>query len=530
MIEEILEKYSAGKRDFSGLNLFEANLSGINLSGANLTGVNLSVANLSGANLTNANLTRAKLNIAKLNGAHLEGSNLNEADLNVANLVLVDLKRARMIGAKLIRAELIRANLSEADLTGANLNGATLTEATLRKTNLSGANLRGASLKKANLSGANLVEANLQGVDLSGACLEGADLRSAELRQTNLTGANLKGADLSGANLRWALMSGANLRSANLSEAKLSGADLSRSNLSNANLLDASLVHADLSDCYLLEADWIGADLTGAILTGAKIYGASRLGIKTEGIICNWLDLSPYADKSQVHYFKSGEIKDFFHESLPTVKIVIDAPLDNASYYALATIYYEIGKKYPELSQPPSLEVSSRKTTISFSMDSDSKLFATAYVAILPFYDAGKTQENIVQMMKQLKQILKEGILERKEFKQIEELCQVLGLGIKQVQNINSSTLFPQIGESLNFFHIPTKMVLINSSHGKINVYHHPTFGKPVIDSSGEKQYDAETVLQNSGINLLPQATLVEFIKGFHNLNWETKKPKSSVK
>ncbi len=518
ILEEILEKYTAGNRDFTGLNLFEANLNGINLSGANLTGVNLSVANLSGANLTNTNLTRAKLNIAKLNGAHLEGSNLNEADLNVANLVLADLKRTRMIGAKLIRAELIRANLSEADLTGADLNGATLTEATLRKTNLSGANLRGASLKKANLNGANLVEANLQGVDLSGASLEGADLRSAELRQANLTGANLKGADLSGANLRWALLSGANLRLANLSEAKLSGADLSRSNLSNANLLDASLVHADLSDCYLLEVDWIGADLTGAILTGAKIYGTSRLGIKTEGMTCDWVDLSPYADKSQVYYLKNGEVKHFFHESLPTVKIVIDAPLDNAGYYALAAVYYEIGKQYEDLiDRPPSIDVSSRKTTLSFSMKSDRQLFATAYVAILPFYDALKTQENLVKMMKQLQLLLKEGFLGQREVNHIKQLGQVLERGIRQRKNIDVSKLFPQIGESTNFFHIPTKMVLINSSSGKINVYHHPTFGKPAIDISGKSKYDAETVLQNSEINLLPQAIVVEFIKGFHN-------------
>lgn len=520
ILEEILEKYTAGKRDFTDLNLFEANLSGINLSGANLSGVNLSVANLSGANLTNANLSRAKLNIAKLNGAHLEGSNLSEADLNVANLVLVDLKRAKLIRAKLIRAELIRANLSEADLTGADLNGATLTEAQLRKTNLSGANLRGATLKKANLSGANLVEANLQGVDLSGACLESADLRSAELRQTNLTGANLKGADLSGANLRWALMSGANLRLANLSEAKLSGADLSRSNLSNANLLDASLVHADLSGCYLLEADWIGADLTGAILTGAKIYGVSRLGIKTEGMICDWVDLSAYADKSQVHSFKSGEIKHFFHQSLPAVKIVIDAPLDRASYYALAAVYYEIGKQYQDNGQPPSIEVSSRKTTISFSMDSDCQLFATAYMAIVPFYDSLKTQENIVKMMKQLKLLLKEGILERKEINNIKQLSHFLDRGIRQGQNNNLAKIFPQIGESINFFHIPTKMLLINSSSGKINVYHHPTFGKPAIDFSGkESTADDETVLQKQENNWLPQATVVEFIKGFHYLS-----------
>lgn len=521
IIEEILEKYIAGNRDFTDLNLFEANLSGINLSGANLSGVNLSVANLSGANLTNANLSKAKLNIAKLNGAHLIGANLNEADLNVANLVLVNLKKAQLIGAKLIRAELIRANLSEANLTAADLNGASLPEANLSRANLSGANFRGANLKKANLSGANLVEANLQGVDLSGASLEGADLRGAELRQVNLTGANLKAADLSGVNLRWAMLSSANLRLANLSDAKLSGADLSRSNLSNTNLLNASLVHADLSNSYLLEADWIGADLTGAILTGAKIYGVSRLGIKTEDMTCEWVDLSPYGDKSQVYHLGEGdEVKSFFHETLPTVKIVIDAPIDNASYYALATVYYHIGREYPELGQPPSIEVSSRKTTISLMMNSDRQLFANAYAAIIPFYDAAKTQENLVRMTKQLQTLSKEGKLDRKEIEHVRQIHQLLDAAIKQVKEINVANILPpKIGESTNFFHIPTKMVVINSSNGKINVYHHPTFGKPPVNQYGSGNSNVETLIQTPETKMHPASVVREFIKGFHNLN-----------
>ncbi|BAY83552.1 pentapeptide repeat protein [Calothrix parasitica NIES-267] len=49
--EELLERYAAGERDFSGINL-----SGIDLSETDLLRINLSCANLSGANLFTARL------------------------------------------------------------------------------------------------------------------------------------------------------------------------------------------------------------------------------------------------------------------------------------------------------------------------------------------------------------------------------------------------------------------------------------------------------------------------------------------
>ncbi|MEH2072933.1 MAG: pentapeptide repeat-containing protein [Nostoc sp.] len=83
--KELLRRYAAGERDFSGVDLKGANLSGvsrsfdvdayaepyrqgitsdlsrINLSGADLTQTDLRGVNLEGANLSNANLTRADL-------------------------------------------------------------------------------------------------------------------------------------------------------------------------------------------------------------------------------------------------------------------------------------------------------------------------------------------------------------------------------------------------------------------------------------------------------------------------------------
>ncbi|MEG4350940.1 pentapeptide repeat-containing protein [Microcoleus sp. LAD1_D5] len=517
-VEELLKKYAAGERNFAGINLTEANLSGVNLSGANLKGANLSVANLSGANLSKTNLTGAKLNIARLSGAHLGGADLTDADLNVAYLVRVDLKKATLIGAKLIRAELIRAELSGANLQGANLSGATLTEATLRGANLEQANLRGAHLSGACLTEANLEQANLQGADLSRADLSGADLRGTELRQANLTQAVLSGADLSGVNLRWAILSGCNLRWADLSEAKLSGADLSRADLCHADLSNASLVHADLSNAYLIRADWIGADLTGATLTGAKLHAVSRLGIKTEGMTCKWVDLSPNGDHSQIYWLNSGGTHEFFHETLPTVRIVIDSPLDQGAHFALAATYYQIAQQYPSLSQPPTIEVSSRRTVLAFKMDSDDKLFATAYVAIIPFNDAATTQKNLIALMKMI-QSHDAGKLNVKESKHVQLCSKALNQAISKVDQIKISSSFPKIGESINFFQIPTQMILINSRDQRLSVYHHPAFGKRLIKKYEPSNSPSGKLAESTKLAQANITSILDFIKGFHNID-----------
>jgi uncharacterized protein YjbI with pentapeptide repeats len=51
--EELLKRYAAGERDFSGIKLGNADFREINLSGAYLRGINLSGADLRGINLSN---------------------------------------------------------------------------------------------------------------------------------------------------------------------------------------------------------------------------------------------------------------------------------------------------------------------------------------------------------------------------------------------------------------------------------------------------------------------------------------------
>ncbi|MBZ8178973.1 MAG: pentapeptide repeat-containing protein [Oscillatoria sp. PMC 1051.18] len=512
-VTELGGKYAAGVRDFANVNLSEANLSGINLSGANLSEANLNVVNLSGANLSGANLERAKLNVARLSGINLSRAKLNQAVLNVANLIRADLGEAELIEAALIRAELIRAELSGANLRNANLNGVDLREATLRYANLSGCNLSEANLRGAFLTSAILEGATMNGANLCRCDLSAANLREAELRQVDLSRADLNGADLRGANLRWADLSGASLRWADLSEAKLSGASLIGADLTNANLLNASLVHANLTQARLIKADWVGADLTGATLTGAKLYAVSRFGLKTEGMTCEWVDLSPEGDRSEIYHFTSERAKKFFNETLPTVEILIDAPLDFHAHVAIASIYQQIVSLYPGIKRPPTIEVSSRRTAITFSVDSNDRLFTTAYLAVIPFADAQASHRNLIALVHTL-QSQDRNVLSLRKYQRIKQISISLNRAIAKLNQFELPNLDRLPAESANFFQAPTQTVLTNSNDQTLEIYRRPVFGKRLMQQSNLYHRAKKTSQSRSSEATLPSVkTAIEFIR-----------------
>ncbi len=501
--QEIIKRYAAGQRDFAGIKLSEVNLSQVNLSGINLSGADLSIANLSGTNLSAANLSHAKLNVAKLNSAHLSGANLNGADLNVANLIRADLSGAQLMQAALIRAELMRAELSGANLAQGNLNGANLREAKLRQANLVSANISEADMRGTSLVAANLEQANLRETNLSDADLTGANLRNAELRQADLSHAKLIGADLSGANLRWADLSDANLKGADLSGAKLSGANLRGADLSHANLIDASLVYADLTQSNLIGVDWTGSDISGATLTGAKLYAVSRFGLKTEGITCEWVDLSPNGDRTQIFRFTPEASENFFHQTLPTIEIIIDSGIDQDSHLALALAYHQIAHRYPDLIQPPSIDAGPRRTKLIFRMTSEAKLFSTSYVAILPFKDAAVTQENLVHLVQMIES---------------EDIRNVLNQAMEKVKEIKTSPTFSRIVQRGKFFQAPTQTILTNSGNRTLDVHHHPNFGKRLVNLTAGIGLPPSSLIGGPSLNLPPVSIVVNFIKGLNSV------------
>lgn len=517
-VDELLEKYALGFTDFSGIELAEANLSGVKLSGVDLSNANLSVVNFSGANLTKANFSYAQLNVARLSGAHLEGANLTKASLNVANLIRANLSNALLIKASLIRSELIRADFSGANLLEANLTSADLREATLRHAVLRGANLNQACLRDASLVAANLEQATLNSTDLVRGDLSGANFREAELRQVKLFRANLSGANLSNANLRWADLRGANLSWADLSDAKLSGANLAGADLSNANLTNTSFVHADLSEAKLIQAEWIGADLTGATLTGAKLYATSRFGLKTDMLICEWVDLSQKGDRSIIHHLNAEDSRDFFNETPPTIRIIIDRPLDAQANFALAGAYFQITQKYGGFKQPPSMEIGRRRTVFTFRADSDESLFPIAYMAILPFRDAAATQKSIYTAIEIITS--QDENAQLITIQQMQRLTNLLEKANQNANLIKDGTRILEITAKLNFFQAPTQTILINSSAKNLIIYDSPHFGKRLINHA-----EIEAALYNDEFSELSKSRqpslngIMDFFKGFHYIN-----------
>ncbi|NMG57550.1 hypothetical protein E1H12_03180 [Geitlerinema sp. P-1104] len=515
-LKELLEQYAAGERDFGGIMLSEANLSRINLSGANLSQAILSIANLSGANLSGTNLSYAKMNVTRLSGSNLVRANLQGAILNVANMIRANLSGANLQDAALIRAEMIRANLSEAKLNGANLNAADLRESNLRQVDLTGANLSEADLRGSSLIAAILLNANLIGTDLSKADLTGADLSNAELRHARLHRANLSGASLRGANLRWADLSGANLRWADLSEAKLSGANLIGADLSCANLLNTSFVHADLTQTNLIRADWEGADLSGAILTGAKLYGVARFNLTTEGMSCDWLDLSPNGDHSQIARFDSENFEKFFNQTPPVVQLVVDMPISSDAHRVLADIYHQLSQQYPEMNQPPSIDVGYRRTILTFRVDSDELLLPTAYVAVLPFQDAGATQKTLVNLVRSLQS-------SSPDLSGVKAANQAAKLSVATIQRLRkvSGLSCPQVEgySELEFFQAPTQTTVANSSDLGLTIYSNPMFGKRFFNVAELGIPLSALSSQRAQVVLPSSREILEFIQGFYSFD-----------
>lgn len=514
--KKLCELYAQGQRHFPRINLNEANLRNVNLSGANFAQAQLNVTNLSGANLSQTNLQGAKLNVARLSAANLRQANLNYASLNVANLIRADLAQAQLVEALMIRAELVRATLNTANLSGANLEGTDLREATLRQANLSYCNLTDSNLRSAFLTEAILEQAILSGVDLTRADLQAVNLREADLAQAQLTCANLRGADLRGANLRWTDLSGADLRWADLSEAKLSGANLTGADLSEANLVNASLVHADLSRAYLIKAEWSGADLTGAILTGAKLYGVSRARLIIEGLICDWVDLSPQGNETQIHSLTTTKVQTFFHETPPAVEVTVDAPFTLDANLALASIYHQVTRIYPQVTKPPNIRVSLRRTYLKFYVESNEDLFITAFYATLPFQDAEAVKRHLVAFLHFL-QAQDTQLFNTKTLQYLHQVNLDLKVAIEHLQTLikNKTSLCPPqaLPKAIEFLNAPTYTAIANSQNKILDVYHHPDFGKRLLDPS--MMLDPTLNDPFHQLILPPPHILIQFVQDF---------------
>jgi len=155
--------------------------SGIDLYNACLSGKNLRGFNLRRANLRHADLSQCKLEMADLSGADLSNASMVKSRLNKSNLA-----HATALDVSLFNADLSDADLSEVDLTGTDLFQA----------NLSGCDLTNSSLYAVNFNCTNLNNANFKGAMLNAAIFGNVDLsKTLNLEEVRFMGPSTIGMD-----------------------------------------------------------------------------------------------------------------------------------------------------------------------------------------------------------------------------------------------------------------------------------------------------------------------------------------------
>ncbi|MDX2097011.1 MAG: pentapeptide repeat-containing protein [Leptolyngbyaceae cyanobacterium bins.59] len=152
--------------DLVGAKPVRKDFTRIDLSNANLQGVDFSEAMFYKAKLLGANLQGATLRGANFNNADLAGANFDEADLESASLCYANLESAsfqktNLHWARFFRSTLIKANLTGADLKNADLRRSNLTEADFSEAILVNCLIYGTSVWNIKLDGATQSRLNL---------------------------------------------------------------------------------------------------------------------------------------------------------------------------------------------------------------------------------------------------------------------------------------------------------------------------------------------------------------------------------
>jgi uncharacterized protein YjbI with pentapeptide repeats len=118
-VEELLDRYAAGERNFPGVTLIQPLRVGmIEIQGVDLRGINLRGAFLEEVDLTGANLSGADLSGAYLSWAWLKDAIVKDASLHSANLTWCSLMNADFRGSNLEHMNACSALFDDAWLSG----------------------------------------------------------------------------------------------------------------------------------------------------------------------------------------------------------------------------------------------------------------------------------------------------------------------------------------------------------------------------------------------------------------------------
>ena len=208
--KELIERYKAGERDFSGVNLSGIDFDELNPSYDNFT-------YLSGANLSEADLSKALYNPETIFPPNTDlseaycicpGSNLRNSDFQYVNLDDADLRGADLTDANFNAANLKRANLSNTNFKNANLSYANVIKSNLREANFNRVNLGRTVIEKCDCTGAiftavpdfqtSLYDNDFTNADFSQSSLDSSHFQGSTLDNTKWEKANLINASIFG--------------------------------------------------------------------------------------------------------------------------------------------------------------------------------------------------------------------------------------------------------------------------------------------------------------------------------------------
>ncbi len=262
-VEELLQRYERGERNFRGVNseaifvrppwLIDVNLSNANLGGVYIKNGGLMSTNLTAANLERANFTKTLFINTNLSDANLRRANLDRADLTSANLTSANFTGANLTGA----------NLTDANLTGANLTNIQVNERTLFcNTIMPDGRINSSHLKIT--TAPELLRRYKNGErDFRDIIIHGGDLR----------GVDLQSIDLSGAYLSYVNFSNVNFRGSNFLAAKFIFCDFREANINICNFDSIGLIYCDLRGMYGVGVDCSSGNYICSNFQGANFNG-----------------------------------------------------------------------------------------------------------------------------------------------------------------------------------------------------------------------------------------------------------------
>ena len=132
-VNELVEKYRKGERDFSNIKLPNADLSGLDLRRMIFISADLSNCNFSNSDLTNSDFSGAILDRVNFAGAILRntnfsGAHMTNADIRNVQIDNTNFARANLMFAHLCGNDLVKADLNNAELDWSCLVGSAMTQ------------------------------------------------------------------------------------------------------------------------------------------------------------------------------------------------------------------------------------------------------------------------------------------------------------------------------------------------------------------------------------------------------------------